>query len=178
MTWVALLRGINVGRNKRLAMADLRRILESLGFENVRTHLQSGNAIFSTERTGAAKLERQIADALREDAGLDVRVLCRTAAELDAVVQANPFAGKGDPKELHAVFVSATPATKRLAEVGPEQFAPNEFVAGDRVIYMRLPKGVMGGPLPDWDRALALDATMRSWGTVSRLHDLASRGAG
>lgn len=177
MTWVALLRGINLGRNKRLAMADLRRILETLGFDDVRTHLQSGNAILSTGRTTAAKLEQRIAAQLVNDVGLDVKVLCRTAAQLTTVVRANPFvARKADPKELHAVFLSKTAPAKELAAVDPEKFAPNEFEAGDRVIYLRLPKGVMGGRLPDWDRALGLDATMRNWNTVTKLADLTGGG--
>ncbi|HEY4868864.1 MAG TPA: DUF1697 domain-containing protein, partial [Candidatus Dormibacteraeota bacterium] len=91
MTFVALLRGINVGRNKRLAMSDLRALLEALGYGDVRTHLQSGNAIFTTGRGAESKLEQQISARISADLGLDVSVLVRTSAELAAVAAGNPF---------------------------------------------------------------------------------------
>ena len=74
-TWVALVRGINVGSYKRVAMSDLRELLESLGYGDVRTHLQSGNAVFRSSHGTAGKLEVQIAAKLDTELGLDVKVL-------------------------------------------------------------------------------------------------------
>jgi uncharacterized protein (DUF1697 family) len=174
MTWVALLRGINVGRNKRVAMADLRGLLDSLGYRDIRTHLQSGNAIFTTGRASASKLEQEIAARIRADLALDVTVVVRTAEELAAVVAANPFVAKGIPNnELHAAFLAGTPPAAKVASVDHDAFAPDQFAFGERVIYLRLPGGVMASRVPDWERLLGLRATQRNWNTVTRLVDLA-----
>ena len=174
MTWVALLRGINVGRNKRLAMSDLRAILEALGYSDVRTHLQSGNAIFPAGRGAASKLEQQSSARIRADLDLDISVLLRTSAELAAVVSGNPFVAQGVPaNQLHAVFLSGVASSAKVASVDHDAVAPDQFAFGQRVIYVRLPRGVMASRLPDWERLLGVRATQRSWNTVTRLRDLA-----
>jgi uncharacterized protein (DUF1697 family) len=178
-TWIALLRGINVGRNNRVSMADLRDLLESVGYDDVQTHGQSGNALFvaaAGKRQGAA-IEDEIATRMAKDLDLDVKVVARTADELAAVVEANPFPGRGvGPKELHAAFLSGRPTAKQrsvLEDLDAAEFAPDEFELGDRVIYLRLPDGVMGSRLPNWERLLPMNVTARNWNTVSRLHELA-----
>lgn len=174
-TWVALLRGINLGRHKRVAMADLRALLESLGYGDVRTLLQSGNAVFTSDRRDAAKLERQISERIEADLGVDVTTLVRSADDLAAVVDANPFPAQGvEPKELHVVFLSAAPPADAVAELDHDRFAPDQVEFGDRVIYVRLPDGVMGSRLPDWGPLFDLSVTMRNWNTVMRLRDLAT----
>ena len=174
-TWVALLRGINVGSAKRVAMADLRALLSSLGYEDVRTHLQSGNAVFRARRATTLGLEKTVSDRIKADLGLDVRVLARSAEELDAVVGANPFAGgPGDPKELHVAFLSSWPQAAKVKAIDPDQLLPDELAFGDRVVYLRLPKGVMGSTVPDWGRALGVTVTQRNWNTVTRLHEMAA----
>ena len=177
-TWVALLRGINVGRSKRVAMADLRALLESLGYGGVRTHLQSGNAVFTTGSAKAQALERQIASRIAADLGLDVKVLVRTADELARVVDRNPFVRRGaDPKELHVAFLSAPAPAGRLAGLDPAAIAPDQVEPGDRVLYARLPNGMAGSRLPDWERLLGLSVTVRNWNTVTRLRDLVTEAA-
>ncbi len=173
MTWVALLRGINVGRHKRVGMGDLRALLESLGFHDVRTYLQSGNATFTASQGDAAELERRMAAAMATALGLDVKVLVRTAAQLAAVVDANPFPG-ADPKELHVAFLSAPAPPDTVAGLEPADFAPDQFELGDAVIYLRLPNGLMGSRLPDWERVLGVAVTQRNWNTVTRLRELAA----
>ncbi|HEY4868967.1 MAG TPA: DUF1697 domain-containing protein, partial [Candidatus Dormibacteraeota bacterium] len=171
--WVALLRGINVGRNKRVAMADLRGLLDSLGYRDIRTHLQSGNAIFTTGRATASKLEQQIAERIKKDLDMDVSVLVRTSAELGAVAAGNPFVERGVPaSQLHAVFLSGAPSSAKVASVDHDAVAPDQFAFGERVIYVRLPGGVMASRLPDWERVLGVRATQRNWNTVTRLLDL------
>jgi uncharacterized protein (DUF1697 family) len=173
MRWVALLRGINVGGNKRVAMADLRGLLESLGYEDVATVLQSGNALFTTAGS-ASKLEAQIGASITADLGMDVKVLVRSAEELAAVVDANPWPARGaDPKELHFAFLSAAAPAKKIASITADDFRPDEFEVGDRVLYLRLPDGVAKSRFPNWDRLLGLDVTARNWNTVNRLRALA-----
>jgi uncharacterized protein (DUF1697 family) len=174
-TWIALLRGINVGGNKMLAMADLRALLESLGYQDVRTHLQSGNAVFTAGRSRAKTLEERIASRIDADFGLDVKVLVRTTEQLAEIVAANPFAGQGaPPKELHVAFLSAKPPADKVAGMGQAVLPLGEYEFGDRVIYLRLPKGISGSKLPNWDRLLGVAVTTRNWNTVSRLRDISA----
>jgi uncharacterized protein (DUF1697 family) len=172
-TWVALLRGINVGRNKRIAMSDLRDLMRSLGYADVRTHLQSGNAIFSSASRTPASLEQELSSGIKSTFGMDVAVMVRTSAEIAVAVDANPFVSRAvDTKELHATFLSAAPSATKLATVDRDACAPDEFAAGDRVIYLRLRNGMTGSRLPDWDRVLGLRTTTRNWNTTTRLRDL------
>jgi uncharacterized protein (DUF1697 family) len=173
VTWVALLRGINVGRGKRIAMADLRGMLDGLGYAEVRTHGQSGNVAFSFRQSRADSLERQISANIRSDFGMDAVVLVRTAAEFAAAVDANPFAAHGvASNELHVAFLSAAPSPATAATIDREAYLPDEFAFGKRVVYLRLPHGIMGSTLPDWDRVLGVRATQRNWNTTTRLRDL------
>ena len=172
-TWVALLRGINVGRNKRLAMADLRRILGSLGYDDVRTLLMSGNAVFSSDVRSAAKVESAIEAAITSELGMDVKVLVRSGADIDRVVRENPFAKEGIPgTQLHAIFLAANP-TKKIT-IDPTSVAPDRFALGERVVYIYVPNGLSGSTLPDFGKELGMTVTGRNWNTVLKLQAAAS----
>jgi uncharacterized protein (DUF1697 family) len=172
-TWVALLRGINVGRNKRIAMTDVRAMVVSLGNGDVRTLGQSGNLIFSSAQRKAEPLEQEISKAIRATFAMDVAVLLRTAAEYADAVDANPFVARGvDARELHAAFLSAEPPKAKAASIDHAEFVPDEFAFGKRVVYVRLPNGIMGSTLPDWDKVLGVRATQRNWNTTTKLRDL------
>jgi uncharacterized protein (DUF1697 family) len=169
-SWVALIRGINVGGHAPLAMSDLRALLTGLGYDDVRTHLQSGNAAFAAPGARAPALERDIASAIGSKLGLEIKVMVRSGAQLRRVVGDNPFSKKKvGPKELHATFLSKKPAAAKLAAVDPKACLPDEFAFGDRVIYVRLRNGVAGSRLPNWERVLGVSATTRNWNTTTRL---------
>ncbi len=171
-TRVALLRGINVGKAKRIAMADLRAMMESRGYAGVRTLGQSGNVLFTATHPDAA-LEQEITASIKTTFGMQVAVLVRTGAAFSAAVNRNPFVARGVPAtELHVCFLSATPTAAMIKAIDPDDCAPDEFVFGDRLIYIRLPNGVMGSTLPDWDRVLGVRATQRNWNTTTKLRDL------
>jgi uncharacterized protein (DUF1697 family) len=173
-TWIALLRGINVGNAKRVAMADLRALLTDLGYGDVQTLLQSGNAVFTTSGKAAA-IEKAVRARLEADLRMDVKVLVRSAAELAKVVDANPFVARGVALgELHATFLAKAPPASKVGAVDAEAAAPDELAFGNRVIYTRLPNGVTGSRLPSWEKALGVDASARSWKTVLRLAQAAN----
>jgi uncharacterized protein (DUF1697 family) len=173
-TWIAFLRAVNLGPVNKVPMAGLRTMVESLGYDNVRTHLQSGNVIFTSGAISASKLEEQLRAQLVAEFKVDSPVLVRTSQQLAKVVKENPFIKKGnDPKELHVAFLSKKPAAKEVAAIDAEKSLPDEFAFGDRAIYMRLVNGVQGSRLPNWDRLLSVDATGRTWKTVTRLQELA-----
>ncbi len=185
-TWVALLRGVNVGRNQRVAMAELRALLGSLGHDDVRTYAQSGNAVFSTGDGGTGQrradpgpqLERDIGAAIHSELGLEVGVVVRRAADVSAIVEANPFAVEGaDPKELHVAFTSTAPPPATIDALDPADVEPDRVTLGDRVLSSP-PNGVTGSRLPDWTKLLGSTVTPRNWNTVLRLRALAESGGG
>jgi uncharacterized protein (DUF1697 family) len=174
-TWIALLRGVNVGKAKRIAMADLRATLEDLGYDDVRTILQSGNAVFTATKGKAPALETAISAKIESELKVSCKVLVRSSAELAKVVKANPFVKrKAPPGELHVTFLSKAPAAAKLAAVDAEAFAPDELELGDRVLYTRLRNGITGSKIPSWDKVLGVDASARNWRTVTRIDQVAN----
>ena len=168
---VVLLRGVNVGKHNRIAMSTFREVLASAGCIDVQTYLQSGNAVVGWEGT-----EGELADAvhrrLERSAGLSVLVMVRTAEELAAVVDANPWAAESfDPKLLHVAFLSGPPDPERLAAVDQEALLPDRMEVGDRVLYLRYASGSQSSPLAKL--RLGVEATARNWTTVTALLNLA-----
>jgi uncharacterized protein (DUF1697 family) len=169
---VALLRGVNVGGNNRVPMAQLREMMQELGYDDVRTHLQSGNAVFSapgvSPEQAAAEIEGQLASRL----GLNVRVLVRTAAELARAVSANPLAeAVAQPSRLLVTFLSAPLPAERLGELDPAEFEPDRFGIGEREVYVWCPEGVRAITLSYafWEKRFGVIATSRNWNTVTKL---------
>jgi uncharacterized protein (DUF1697 family) len=173
--YAALLRGINIGPNKRVAMADLRRLVEGIGGEEVETYVQSGNAVFRSSARSGAKLEQALHRALADDLGLDVEVLVRSAAELARLVDGNPFAAdEDDPKKLHVTFLAEKPATAKVRALLDEAAGSERAEVTGRDIYLHFPDGygraVLTNPLVE--RRLGVVATTRNWRTVLALRDL------
>lgn len=112
-TLIALLRAVNVGGTGKLPMADLRALCEKAGFRDVRTYIQSGNVVFSTTMA-AGKAKAALEAALAARIGKPVRVLLRTADELDAVLAANPFPDAA-PNQLLVTFLDDAPPASSLA---------------------------------------------------------------
>ena len=163
---VVLLRGVNVGGSGRLAMADLRALLEDLGGTGVRTYLQSGNAVLEWDGSPDA-LQEQVSAGLRERLSLEVPVLVRTADELEAVVAGCPFS-VGDPKLVHAVFLDG-PAPDL------PDLAPDRVVVGDEVLYVSYAVDAHSSKAARLfsSKAFPVVASARNWRTVLALHELA-----
>jgi len=176
-TYAALLRGINVGGNKKVPMADLRALLTESGYGGVRTYLQSGQAVFTAERGEEESLAADLAAAVEKRFGFAVDVLVRDHAYLRAVREGCPFpADRLEGRQLHATFFSAPVDEERFAPVARESFLPEEFRLGDRVLYLYAPEGLGRSKL-----AVALAsrrvvgdvvATTRNWNTVRKLEEL------
>src|SRR3954453_10905562 len=174
--YAVFLRGINVGRAKQVAMADLRATLEGLGYEDVTTLLRSGNAVFSAPRRSATALERKIEQALKAELGLESTCLIRTAAELRNVVEADPFgATASNGSQYLALFLSAELPAARLREHDPVTLAPDEIRLGDRVVYQWCPNGISEAPPVGTfvEKHLGVRVTGRNWNTVTKLLALA-----
>ncbi|MEO8744107.1 MAG: DUF1697 domain-containing protein [Candidatus Dormiibacterota bacterium] len=176
-TYVILLRGINVGRNRRLAMADLRELLAGLGATDVRTHLNSGNAVFTSTVTNARRLERDVEEAIEISLGMTVRCMLRTGAEMRAVVEGNPLRGiASDGSRLLALFLSVAPDPRLVTAHNPLTLDPDRVRIGDRVIYQWCPDGFLAAPPVGGyvEKHLGVGVTARNWNTVTKLADLAT----
>ena len=171
---VALLRGINVGKAKRVAMADLRTLVEGLGYADVRTLLNSGNVVFTAPRADA-KAAARIEAALKEETGVSARVLVLTGEELAAIVAGNPLGdATSDPSRLLVTVLMDGADRKKLAAVETADWSPEMVAAGTRAIYSWHPNGLSGGTLADaLGKALGDAATGRNWSTMMKLHALA-----
>ena len=172
---VLLLRGINVGRAHRIAMADLRALLQAEGHGQVQTLLQSGNVVLTSDTTGA-KLERELEEAIAAELGVQPRVVVRTVDELAAVVERDPFGDVADQPKLYQVsFLSEELAPAAAKELEAADVAPERVAVHGREIYAWHPNGVQRSPLAALltDKKLGVAATARNWNTVTKLLELA-----
>lgn len=172
-TALALLRGINVGKAKRMAMADLRALFEDLGFTDVRTLLNSGNVVFSVvrpKRDLGSTLEKAIAERL----GVTSRVTIVTATELDAIVAANPLLKVAtNPTRLMVSVLNAATDMKRLTPLLKGDWGTDRMGVGPRVAYLWCPNGILDSPLAAAVfKVLGDGVTSRNWATISKLHAL------
>ena len=172
--YVALLRGINVGRNKRIAMADLRELLTSLGYTDARTLLQSGNAVFTASGRTTGPIEQAIERAIADRFSFDVRVLVRTAEQFAAAVGANPLPVP-DGSRFLVSFLDRDPAPARVRDLDPAGFEPERFAFGSKVLYIWCAIGITDSTLLPAlsDRNLGVVATARNWNTITKLLALA-----
>jgi uncharacterized protein (DUF1697 family) len=175
-TYVALIRGINLGSQKRVAMADLRAVFEGLGAKDVATYVQSGNLVFKSA-DGAQKLTRAIERRIRRDLGLGVTVLVLTRPQLTKVLRGNPFAkAKIEPAKLHVTFLAEKPTRARVSKLDPKRGKPDELRLVGRQIYLHCPNGYGKTKLTNayFEKQLGVAATTRNWKTVTKLAELAS----
>ncbi len=171
---VVLLRGVNVGRAKRVAMADFRDLLAELGFTNARTLLNSGNAVCDAPAGSPRVHAQRIHDAIAERLDVDVPVIVKRAADLDAIIRANPFAAQiADPSRLLVAFAADASALASLAPVAALVTEPEAFVAGTHAAYFWCPDGILSSKAGDalLGKAGRL-ATTRNWATVLKIEAL------
>ncbi|GAA3273688.1 DUF1697 domain-containing protein [Dactylosporangium vinaceum] len=172
MPHVALLRGINVGSSRRIAMQRLREIFAELGHPDAVTHLQSGNVIFGATAAGADDLATRLEAAIEAEFRLRVRVLVRSRDDLAAVVAGNPMPERtADPARLLVAFLSEAPLVHTTNALGPAAFFGADFAVRGRETYLFCPETVkmtlLSGDV--WEKSLAVTATLRNWNTVTRL---------
>jgi uncharacterized protein (DUF1697 family) len=184
-THVALLRGVNLGPSKRVPMPALRKLVESLGHEEVATYIASGNVVFTPgKKRETGKLAKELEKAIADEIGVDCRVLVLTRAELAKVVKDNPYEDEPNPKAVHANFLleAPTPAMrKRIAaaeERAHEKGSRDEAKIVGRTLFIHTPDGygrselnaqLAKGGSKDDPRALG---TARNWATVLKLLEL------
>ena len=178
--YVVLLRGINVGGNVKVAMADLRELLTELGYTRVRTHLQSGNAVLSSSQRSPETMAAAIEQAIAERLGLSVRCLILTPDQLRAVVTGNPLAEVAtNPSRMFVHFLFGPVSQDRLGDVDPAEYQPERFALRGHELYVWLPDGMAKSRVLKLltERRLGCPVTVRNWNTVTKLLELAEEEA-
>lgn len=173
MRWVALLRAVNLGARNKVPMAQLRTLLETAGYEGVRTYIASGNVILdgpSRREAIGAELERLVADSF----GVATTAILRKPRDLAQIVETHPFGD--DASETHVAFLASRPTTAAAARLDEVDSGADRAVLAGSDVYLRFPRGVQGSRLSAarLESLLGVPATMRNWRTVVALAELAA----
>lgn len=173
--YVALIRGINVGSAKRIAMADLRDMVSGLGCENVATYIASGNLVCDSAIGSAQELADAIGSGIADTFGFDASVVVLTAAELESVAATSPYLeGLDDLKHLIVTVLDAAPDPTTVAAIDRDRYLPETFEVVDRSIHIHAPDGQAQMQLVNafWEKTLAQTATTRTWRTMQKIREL------
>jgi uncharacterized protein (DUF1697 family) len=178
--YISILRGINVGGAKKIRMTLLEGLYRELGFTNVTTYIQSGNVIFSTGgKSPNLALASVIEKKIRDDLQFEVPVIIRTAAEMEAIIEANPFVKEFgiDEERLHVTFLSDLPAPLHGNVIQAVDFPPDRFVLSGKEVYLYCPDGYGRTKLNNtfFEKRLKSTATTRNWNTVKKLAEIAHK---
>ncbi len=169
--WVALLRGINVGKAKRLAMADLRALVEDAGYTQARTLLNSGNVVFSGPATAPEQIAARLEKAIVARVGFHSHVIVLDAAAIDLVVREHTLTQADNPSRLLVAFVQDAARLTPLAAVASRDWHPEAVAVGTRAAYVWSPAGVLdSAAFEAVARALGTQVTTRNWATVQKIH--------
>jgi uncharacterized protein (DUF1697 family) len=170
--YVALFRGINVGKAKRVAMADLRRLLAALGFTDVATLLNSGNAVFTAAKTSNAKLAARVRAAVREELGVDAHVVVKSGEEIAAIVAGNTLAAVAtNPSRLLVVMTDDDGSLATVKPLAKQLWGEEKIHVGKSAAYLWCANGILESPA-----AAALlgklgdTQTTRNWATLGKIH--------
>jgi len=185
-TYIALLRGVNIGGNT-LKMDRLKSLCADLGFDNVRTYVQSGNVLFNCESTALACL-KGLEEKLSGQTRLPVTVIIRKPADLKKVLRNNPFPDAvasgapgadskkpGETARLYVAFLASSPDRARMKALEELSFGRNQFQIAGKEIYLRYAEGYGTSKMTNnlFEKVLAIRATTRNWNTVTKLSELA-----
>lgn len=180
-TYISMLRGINAGGKNRIRMDELKALCESLGHENVRTYIQSGNVIFDSVDPDQSEISAALGNRLAEIYGFQVKVLTRDRNAFQRIVGGNPFLDETavDPRALHVTFLSLATSQSALDDIEP---APDDgdqyrFSESFEEVFLFCPDGYGRTRLSNgfFEKKLGVSATTRNWNTVSRLNEIANR---
>ena len=178
ITYIALLRGINVGGHKKIKMADLRLLLEGLGYKEVLTYIQSGNVIFNSLEEERDKLENQISEAIKNQYGFEVPVLVKTRTEINNILDINPY---NDPDDLannkiYFVLLKKVPENEDIEATSAIIFENEKFIITAECVFIRydLGAGKAKCGINFFESKLKVAATSRNYRTMTKLLELSS----
>lgn len=171
-TYIALLRGINVSGHKKILMADLRNLLQKIGFIEVQTYIQSGNVVFSSSED-KTDLERIISEAILKKYGWEVPVLVLTSSEINLILENCPFSDEKKEKS-YFVLLQAAPSSESIAAIESVFYPNEEFVITNSCVYLYSEFGAAKAKLGTnfFERKLKVKATARNYRTMNKLLEM------
>jgi uncharacterized protein (DUF1697 family) len=176
-TYIALFRGINVLGKNSLPMKKLVALLEGLGVKNVRTYIQSGNAVFQIAEKNSSQLAKQLAAEIKKHHGFEPHVLLLGLEAVNTAIAENPFPeAEADPSSLHLGFLASTPKNPDLEKLNSLKKASERFHLSDNVFYLHAPEGFGRSKLAaSTEKLLGVPMTYRNWRTVCKIRELAGK---
>ena len=179
-TFISILRSINVSGQKKILMADLKALYESLHFKEVATFIQSGNVVFKSDsKLTDVQLAQKIEKAIGAKYNFDVPVIIRSIEEWKKAISQNPFVREKniDLKKLHITFLSEVPASENVESIKSNDYLPDQFVIIEKEIYLHTPEGYGETKLSNnfFEKKLKTKATTRNWNTINKLFEMASQ---
>jgi uncharacterized protein (DUF1697 family) len=179
-TYISMLRGINVGAQKRMSMETLRGIYMDLGFMNVRSYVQSGNVVFESQAVSRSELVKCIEARIEQTCGYHVEAFIRQADEFQRILMGNPFllVRNEDPSKLHVSFYYQSPSETLLNKLTAPSGTADELVRDEMAVYLFCPNGYGKTKLSNsfFERKLGIPVTTRNWNTVNALYRMAEDG--
>jgi uncharacterized protein (DUF1697 family) len=178
-TYIAILRGINVGGKRMIKMDALKQLFASLGFSNIDTYIQSGNVFFQCKKTSEEKLAATIAKEIEKVFAFDVPTIVKNTDELKQIVVNNPFTK--DKKKLaehfHVTFLATAPAKENIDSITKLDFGDDAFVILHKAAYLYCPNSYSNSKLTNgfFENKLKVIATTRNWKTCNELVNIAER---
>jgi uncharacterized protein (DUF1697 family) len=170
--YVALFRGINVGKAKRIAMADLRELLAGMGFTDVRTLLNSGNAVFSTRAAGADRLAVRIRKEVAQSLGVDALVLVKSAQDIAAIIQGNVITEATDHSRLLVAMAQADAPISALKPLARKDWGQERVHVGEHAAYLWCANGILESQAVNVLLGALPQGTTRNWATLNKIHAL------
>jgi uncharacterized protein (DUF1697 family) len=174
--FVSLLRGINVGGNRKIRMDDLKELYASLGFKDVIPYIQSGNVVFHSDDTDVTQLRRHIEDGIEKKFGFHVEVIIRTSAELSEIIHKNPFQGQEskESKWVVVLFLAARPDNSAQEDLLKSYVGPEELFILGKEMYIYYTNGIGRSKLSLSliEKKLKTVGTARNWNTILQLQKL------
>jgi len=175
MKYIAFLRGINVGGKNKIKMETLREVCALIGFENVKTYINSGNIIFETKKTDDQKLAAKIEKAIEKEFGLQIKTMVRSVAEIEDIIKNNPFDGQFEnEKDLHVFFTDEKKKKKKREQLLSNNNENEKYAVRGREIFCLLKISVLDSLMgKDYiGKKLKISATARNWRTVNKVLEL------
>ena len=174
-TYIALFRAVNVGGKNALPMKELVAILEQLGSRNVKTYIQSGNAVFESKEKDASRLSKKIRVEIKQRRGFEPHVLVLELQDIEKAMKKNPFPeAENDPKALHVGFLTSAPENPNLKTLESLKSGSERFRLIDKSFYLHAPEGVGRSKLAaKAEKLLGVPMTDRNWRTVSTIWKMA-----
>ena len=179
MIYIAFLRGINVGGHKKIKMAELRNLIENLGYQDVLTYIQSGNIVFKSDMPHLGQLESQITTSILDHYGFDVPVIVKKRSEIEGIMTNNPFK---DPEDIRAdkiymVLLKNEPEQEMVQVLSAMQFANEQLVIAPKCVYLKCALGAGKAKCNNnlIERKLKVSATSRNHRTMMKLFELSER---